>query len=99
VVVDGDFSVAAKTADYTLTASDYTALVTCSSVNITITLPAAASVVAGKVYNIKKVDATAYTVIIDGDSSETIDGATTFTLTSQYENLTIQSNGSNWFIL
>ena len=87
-----------KTADYTAGASDYTILVSCSSANITITLPAVASYV-GRIYNIKKIDATGYTVIIDGNSSETIDGALTQTISTQYETITIQNNGSAWYII
>jgi hypothetical protein len=87
-----------KTADYTAGSSDYTILVSCSSANITITLPAVASYV-GRIYNIKKIDATGYTVIIDGNSSETIDGALTQTISTQYETLTIQNNGSSWYII
>ena len=88
----------AKTADYTLTDSDYTCAVTASSVNITITLPAVSGTT-GRVYNIKKMDSTAYTVIIDGNASETIDGDTTQILSSQYDNLQIQSTGRAWLIL
>jgi len=91
--------VVSKTADYTTTSADGTVLVICSSVNITITLPAAASLTTGKVFNIKKVDSTAFTVIIDGNATETIDGDATFILLAQYENLTIQSDGSNWHVL
>lgn len=87
-----------KTADYTAGASDYTILVSCSSANITITLPAVASYV-GRIYNIKKIDATGYTVIIDGNSSETIDGALTQVISAQYESLQIQSSGSAWYII
>lgn len=87
-----------KTADYTAGASDYTILVSCSSANITITLPAVASYV-GRIYNIKKIDATGYTVTVDGNSSETIDGALTQVISTQYESLQIQSNGTSWYII
>lgn len=88
----------AKTADYTATASDYTMAVTCSSANITITLPAASGAT-GRIYNIKKMDATAYTVIVDGNASETIDDLTTQTLLAQYDSIQIQSTGANWIII
>ena len=89
----------AKTADYTLTDADYTVAVTCSSVNITITLPVVAGCI-GRVYNIKKMDATAYTVIVDGAGSETIDGDETQILSGQYDSLQIQSDGtSGWIII
>ena len=72
--------------------------------NITITLPTAASSYnstddIGRIYRIKKIDADADTVTIDGNGSETIDGGTTAVLTTQYESIDIQSDGSNWHIL
>ena len=45
-------AIVAKTANYTATATDYTILVTCSSANVTITLPAASGC-SGRIYNIK----------------------------------------------
>ena len=86
------------TADTTLDNNYYTVLVTCSSVNITITLPQA-NTCDGRVYDIKKIDATAYTVIVDGYSAETIDGSATKTITARWMNIQIQSNGTSWFIL
>jgi hypothetical protein len=62
----------------------------------TITLPAAAGV-GGRVYIIKNIGTSKVT--IDGNASETIDGATTRDLTNQYAAVGIQSNGSNWFVL
>lgn len=91
-------SVAAKSADYTLTGSDVVVLFTTGASNRTATLPAAASST-GKVFYIKKVDSGAGTVIIDGNASETIDGATTYTITIQYEAITIVCDGSAWYIL
>lgn len=87
-----------KTADYTATSSDHTILCNKSDGNITITLPAVSGC-SGRIYNIKKIDSSAYTVTIDGNSSETIDGALTQTLTTQYESITIQTDGSAWYII
>lgn len=65
----------------------------------TLLLPAAASHT-GRIYSIKRTDQTfANTVTVDGNSSETIDGATTFKLCSQNELLRIQSDGTNWIVL
>ncbi len=69
-----------------------------TSAGFTVNLPAAAGV-AGKVFAIKKTDASANVITVDGNSSETIDGATTKTLTIQYESIQIVSDGSNWHIL
>ena len=38
-------------------------------------------------------------ITLDGNSSETIDGAATFVLSTQYESVTIISNGTGWYIL
>ena len=65
---------------------------------ITVNLPQA-STSANLVYNIKKIDSTGNTVTIDGNASETIDGATTSVLATQYDSATIVCDGSNWFIL
>lgn len=91
-------ALATKTTDYTITATDYTILVDATTTDTTITLPAVSTVQTNE-FHVKKVDSSTNTVIIDGNASETIDGELTFILTSQYENLTIQSDGSNWHIL
>jgi hypothetical protein len=69
-----------------------------SSAAITVNLPAA-SISNGYVYYVKKVDATANTVTIDGSGSETIDGGTTAVISSQYECLTIVCDGTSWYIV
>lgn len=63
---------------------------------VTVTLPAASGN-SGLQYVIKKIGSTA-NVVIDGNGSETIDGATTATLTTQYEVMTVICNGTAWFI-
>jgi hypothetical protein len=90
--------IVSKGADYTLTASDRTVVVDASGAARTMTLPAAASH-AGRIYTIKKTDSSANTVTIDGNASETIDGATTKVLTAQFEVVTIQCDGANWHII
>jgi len=65
----------------------------------TVVLPAVADVVTGKTYIFKKIDATANDVTIDGDGTETIDGATTYVLSGQYDKLVIVSDGTEWLII
>lgn len=50
-----------------------------------------------KILNIKKIDSSANTVTIDPDGSATIDGSATKTLTTQYESIMIQWDGTNWY--
>lgn len=66
----------------------------------TIALPSAVGI-AGREYRIKKVSATGggRTVDIDPNGAETVDGVATFTLVSQYESVTIVSDGANWWIV
>jgi len=66
----------------------------------TITLPSAVGL-EGREYDIKKVSATGggRTVTIDGAGTETIDGSLTFALVSQYEAITVISDGANWWIV
>lgn len=66
-----------------------------SATAITVTLPAAASN-SGRVYTIKNINTG--TVTVDGNASETIDGATTYDLTL-YQAIKILCNGTNWFII
>jgi hypothetical protein len=87
-----------KTADYTATLFNTTILVDATGGNRTITLPTAASQ-PGMILHIKKIDASGNSVTIDGNGSETIDGATTKATTTQYAGWTIQSDGSAWYIL
>ncbi len=81
----------------TLDATDYIVLVDDDTAGstVTITLPACASH-AGRIYHVKKLGTTA-DVVLDGNSSETIDDALTATLTAQYEALSIVC-ATNWSI-
>lgn len=63
---------------------------------ITTTLPTAIGV-KGKKYRIK--NSGIGIITIDTTISQTIDGALTATLVTQYESITVQSNGSNWIII
>lgn len=91
-------TVVTKTTTYTATTSDSVILCDANGGAFTVTLPAAADET-GLVLDIKAIDVTGGSVEIDGDGSETIDGALTYTLTVQYQSLTIVSDGSNWHIL
>lgn len=70
-----------------------------TSASFTVTLQAAATALDGFRIIVKKTDSTANTVTIDGNSSETIDGALTKVLSSQYDVVEIVCDGSNWNIV
>ena len=103
VDVNGSFGVALTTktnADTPYTALDTDHTIICDAVAgvITVVLPTAASST-NRIYIIKKVDASVNAITIDGDGAETIDGAATQTLSNQYDSITVQSDGTEWWEL
>lgn len=99
VDIDGSVGVdiTSTSTDITANATHHTILVDASGAARTITLPTAASS-NRRVYVIKKTDSSGNTVTIDGDGSETIDGATTNVISAQWSTRVIQSNGTAWFV-
>lgn len=88
-----DVTVASVSSNTTLSAD--VNLCTANS-DITVTLP---TVSAGKIIRIKKVDSTGNTVTIQRGGTAQIDGVNTKILYSQYESMTLVSDGSDWFIV
>jgi hypothetical protein len=93
----GILTVNTITADLTLTTSHRFIRCDASSGPIVVTLPAAASN-AGRKYCVKKIDPSVNPVTIDTNASETIDGDATAVIVSQYEEVSVVSDGSNWDI-
>ena len=89
---------AAKTADYTTTSDDVIVGVDTSGGAVTITL-ASATVTAGRIVIIKDVGGSAGTnnITIATEGSETIDGAASSTISSNYGVVRLFSDGTNWF--
>lgn len=95
----GIISVASKTATYTANTTDDLLLVGASSASWTLSLFTAVGNT-GKILRIKRTDNTiANDVTIDPNSTETIDGATSYKLDLQNQEIQIVSDGSNWVIL
>jgi len=88
----------AKTSAHTVAAGE--SLISCdaSSAAFTVTLPAAASHT-GRVIYIKKTDSSANAVTVDGNASETIDGALTQAIYLQYECLQLICTGTTWEVV
>lgn len=84
-----------KTAAYTITDSDNIIDVDTTAGAITITLPTAVGR-NGREYRITKIDAAANNVTIATTSSQTINGAATKVLTTQWQSTLLYSNGANW---
>lgn len=87
-----------KTANYTATTDDYFLAGDASGGSFTFTLPAASGNT-GLQFFFKKIDTSGNTITIDGNASETIDGATTRVINTQYETVGIICNGSNWYVI
>ena len=91
-------SVLSKTANYTVSTNDGDNVqvnVDATSGAATITFYAASGNT-GKIITVKKTDSSANAVTLDGNASETLDGATTLTLSAQYDSATLVCNGTNW---
>lgn len=89
-----------KTSGYTVLTTDRNKVILgdATSAAFTLTLPAASSAGDGFALIVKKTDSSANAVTLDGNSSETIDGATTYALSSQYDAVLIVCDGSNWHV-
>jgi|GEM_PF-6559155 hypothetical protein len=84
-----------KTANYTVGEKDY--CINFTTAGDTAFLPTAVGK-QGRIYVIKN-SAASGTVVVDGLSTQTIDGVTTKSLTTQYSRVTIMSDNANWIIL
>lgn len=87
-----------KTGAYTVLITDYTIIGDATSAGFTVTLPTAVGNT-GKVFNVKKIDSSGNAVTIGTTSAQTIDGVTTKAISTQYTSITVQSNGTNWYII
>lgn len=84
-------------AQYAVSANNATILINHPSAPFGVVLPTAASLT-GQQYKIKKIDSSANAVTVSTTSSQTIDNALTYPLSTQYQSVTLQSDGSNWWI-
>lgn len=91
------YGITTKTSNYTATVADTYINVDATSGAVTILLPAASGNT-GLELNVKKIDSSANAVIVDGNASETIDGATTKNITVQNDAFTFVCDGTGWFI-
>jgi hypothetical protein len=96
VEVGGSFATKLSTSavNVTLDATHSTMLLTASGK--TATLPTAVGIT-GRIYTIKLTVSGTGTVATT--SSQTIDGSTTYSLSSQYKYVSVQSDGANWHII
>lgn len=86
-----------KTANYTVTADDRLIYCNTGSGSITLALPAANSVQTYSIYSAVKT-AAANTLTLDPNSTELIEGASTYAVTAQYARVDFYSDGSAWYV-
>ena len=91
-------NIASKTTAYTATTADDVILCNTSAGTFAVTLYTAVSN-NGRGITIKKTDSSANALTIDGNASETIDGATTKEIQLQNSSMTIVSDNNNWNII
>jgi len=93
-----DLTVTSTSSDLPLTSAHEYVRATAGAGGVSITLPTAVGIT-GRLYHIKRVDAGAGNVTIATTSGQTIDGASSKTLTKQWQWVSPISDGSNWQIL
>jgi hypothetical protein len=93
-----NLSVVAKTTTYSIVTTDDVVKTDASGGSFTVTLPTAVGN-SGKTFQIIRTDQTlANAVTIATTASQTINGAATRKLMTQYEQFTVISDGSNWVV-
>lgn len=93
-----NLTVYSKSAAYTALGESQLILGDASGAAFDVDLPPAASA-EGFSVRVKKVDASANAVTVVPDGAETIDGAGSYTLSSQYDVVTVVSDGTSWWIV
>ena len=98
--ITADTPVVSKSANFTVLTTQKGSLfeVDASSGSVNATLPAAADATNGFEITVKKIDSSSNAVTVDGSGSETIDGATTQTLSNQYDSIIIVCDGTEWHV-
>jgi hypothetical protein len=87
--------------DYDVLLSDTGKTYNCdaTAASITIQLPSCSTVGKGFSLSAKKIDASLNTVILLASGSQTIDGVSSYVLSSQWAFVNIKTDGINWFIV
>lgn len=97
-ILAGKANVVSKTAAHTAGRGDDVILCDATSAAFTITLPLA-SQYRGLRFTVKKTDASGNAVTVDGNGSETIDGAANLSLAAQNDAATVISDGTGWQVI
>lgn len=84
--------------DSDVLSTDSMIVVDASKGGVRLGLPTAVGI-GGREYTIKKVDSSSNAVTIDPYSNQTIDGASTYVLSSRWKYIKIVSDGTNWLVV
>ncbi len=100
--VAGSLSMAIRSvsANTTIDATDNTVLVNTTSGALTITLPSASGI-SGRIYTIKKIGSGGIDkeLTINPAGGATIDGGSSYIIYNDYTYVTLQTDGTNWYII
>jgi len=92
-------SIKAVNANYALTADDNTLLANTTSSAITVTLPSPSNI-AGRIYTIKKIGTGGLdNELIISPGAATIDDGSSYTIYNDWTYVTLQTDGSNWYVI
>ena len=91
-------AISSVSGNFTIGSTSTVVLADATGASLTVTLPTAVGI-SGRVLTVKRTNSGANTVTVATTSSQTIDGALTQVLTSQYTSLDFISDGSNWSLL
>ena len=98
-LVFGFYGIRNVAGDAIVVSGDYTIIIDASGANRTVGV-VDATTNTGRILNIKKSDSSGNTVKVDPIVvGQTIDGLPTYMLTVQNQSVTIQSDGTNWYVI
>lgn len=94
------FPITTTNNNLTLTDKHYTVLVNAFDGDVTITLPDASGI-DGRIYVVKRIDKLTelHSVTIQAQTNQTIDGASSISLSSQYATVMLQAYSGNWYVV
>lgn len=91
-------TVVAQTTTYSIADGDATITCDATTAAFTVTLPAGSTANVGVEHHIKKIDSSAHAVTVAMSGSDTVEGATTISLASQWAGVTVKHVGSGKWI-
>jgi hypothetical protein len=99
--VNGSVAMAIKTVTgaYTVTGADNTILADATAGAFTITLPAPAAGIQGRIYTIKKTGGDIDKAVTIMPGANNIEGGTSYVIYNDWTFITVQTDGTNWYII